>query len=111
VAGACYAQKADVGKANFHRAVARGLEKSILDSGDGKSPKTAYIVVRVSEEYHVLRIFKLRLSMQSLVNADGHAFDMMTTKDESGKEVVVYFQIDRVLAGLERQFKELGVAQ
>jgi hypothetical protein len=108
VAGACYGQKFDLAKSAFHRAVARGLEKSILDSGDGKSPKTAYIAVRISEEYHVLRSLNLRLSMQSLVNADGHAYDRMSAKDESGKEVVVYFQIDRVLAGLERQFKDLG---
>jgi hypothetical protein len=109
VAGACYGQRLDLGKSNFHRAVARGLEKSILDSGDGKSPKTAYIVVRINEEYQVLRTLTLRLGTQSLVNADGHAYDMMAAEDEHGKEVVVYFQIDRVLAGLERKFKDLSV--
>ena len=40
-------------KAEFHRTVFRGLIDSILNSGDGKSPEKAWVVINVHEEYVV----------------------------------------------------------
>lgn len=105
VSSRCYSEKFDIGKSGFHRAVAGGLESSILASGDGKTPKTAFVVVRISEEYQTLRVLNLRMGGQSLVRAEGHVFDLMQGTDDKGNKVSVYFQIDRVFGSLDRRFK------
>jgi hypothetical protein len=85
----------DEQKARFHEAVARGLLRSILDSGDGKSAATAYVVISVHEEYIVLQVLGLRPSGQSAVNIDGHSYDVLETKkQDSGAGVKLYFNVD-----------------
>lgn len=85
----------DEQKAHFHEAVARGLLRSILDSGDGKSAATAYVVISVHEEYIVLQVLGLRPSGQSVVHIDGHSYDVLETKkQDSGASVKLYFNVD-----------------
>ena len=84
----------DAAKAEFHRTVFRGLIDSIRNSGDGKSPEKAWVIISVHEEYVVLRAMGLRPSGQSLVEKDGHAYDVMKAKDEDGKEETFYFNTD-----------------
>lgn len=105
VASRCYGEKLDIGKSGFHRAVANGLEQSILASGDGKTPETALVVVLIDEEYYILRSKNLKMSSQSLVHKDGHAYDLMAATDEKGNKVSLYFQIDCIFGSLERRFK------
>jgi Domain of unknown function (DUF4919) len=93
-----------LGKAAFHREIAQGLGNSILDSGDGKSAATAFVIVRIAEEYYVLGAMGLRMQGQSLASEGGHAFDLMKATDRNGNAVSVYFQIDRVLAAADRNF-------
>ena len=45
-----------------------GLIDSVLRSGDGRTPETAWIVISVSEEYSILRSFGMRLRKQALTN-------------------------------------------
>jgi hypothetical protein len=106
VASTCHREKLDLGKSAFHGSVANGLEQSILASGDGKTPQTAFVVVLIDEEYYILRSKNLKLSRQSLVQHDGHAYDLMSATDKSGNKVDLYFQIDRIIGSLERQLKE-----
>jgi hypothetical protein len=82
-------------KAQFHRTVFRGLTDSIRNSGDGKSPATAWVVINVHEEYVMLRVLGFRPSQQSLVNQDGHSYDVMKVKNaEDGTEQTFYFNVD-----------------
>jgi hypothetical protein len=82
-------------KAEFHRTVFRGLINSIRNSGDGKSMETAWVVITVHEEYVVLRVLGFRPSQQSLVNQNGHAYDVMKVKSvEDGTEQTFYFNVD-----------------
>ena len=82
-------------KAEFHRTVFRGLINSIRSSGDGKSMKTAWVVINVHEEYVMLRVLGFRPSQQSLVNKDGHSYDVMKVKNaEDGTEQTFYFNVD-----------------
>ena len=71
----------DTGKADFHRAVLNGLIDSILKSGDGKSPKTAWVVISVHEEYVVLQVLGFKPSQQSLLHQDDHSYDEMKVKN------------------------------
>ena len=82
-------------KAAFHRAVFRGLINSILNSGDGKSQEKAWIVINVHEEYVILRVLGFKPSQQSLVNQNGHSYDVMKVKKaDDGTDQTFYFNVD-----------------
>jgi len=94
-AAAAYKQMKEPEKEKFHRDIADGLIKSIQDSGDGKSRKTAYVVVSVTEEYTLLKVLGLKPKKQSLTGEDGHKYDMLEVVDKKTAEPsVVYFNID-----------------
>ena len=82
--------------------IAVGLLKSIFASGDGKTPKTAFRVVTISEEYSVLKILRLRRSVQRLVSHEGHAYDVLDTKGSGDQTVSLYFKIDGILEHANR---------
>lgn len=85
-------------QAEFHHTVFRGLIDSIRNSGDGKSTKTAWVVVSVDEEYVLLRVLGFRPSGQSLVEENGHSYDVMKVKNaEDGAEQTFYFNVDIAL--------------
>ena len=102
LSGRCHEVGGDQAKADFHRKVARGLLDSIMASGDGKTPKTAFVVVRIDEEYDVLSALRLKLTTQSLDSADGHAFDRMEVVSPTGEKAVVFFQIDRPMTWMSK---------
>ena len=83
-------------KAEFHRYVGQGLINSILQSGDGKTPQTAYVVISPDEEYALFNYWGFRTSAQSIVHKDGHVYDLMTGTDQKTNEkVCVYFNVDK----------------
>ncbi len=79
--------------ADARRTRARAILDSILDSGDGTSPETAYVVINIIEEYAVLDHFGLRISNQSLLNKDGKVYDLIVGTDDDGTERDFYFDI------------------
>jgi hypothetical protein len=86
------------------RAITKGLGESVLQSGDGKSPKTAFVVVTLEEENFVLAQLGLSKGGQALVDVDGHKYDSITGKDEkTGDEQSVYFNIDLLFAGMAKR--------
>jgi hypothetical protein len=94
----------DANRFVLHRAFERGLLASILDSGDGRSFQTAWKVVTVAEEYVVLTNLQLHGGVQTLVERDGHHYDVHTFRDETlGREIVVHFNIDALRPHAPRQ--------
>jgi hypothetical protein len=86
-------------KAAPHRTLGNGLMKSILASGDGRTVKTAFVVISVEEEYAVLRHYRLAPGEQSLATADGHSYDVLTARtSDTHEEATVFFNIDKVVA-------------
>lgn len=86
-------------KAAPHRTMGNGLMKSILDSGNGRSFETAFVVISVDEEYSVLRHYRLASGKQDLVTAGGHSYDVLTAQTgDTHEEATVYFNIDKVVA-------------
>jgi hypothetical protein len=85
-------------KAALHRTMGNGLMKSVLASGDGRSFKSAFVVISVEEEYSVLKHYRLRSDKQDLVTADGHSYDVLTAETDQGEKATVYFNIDKVVA-------------
>lgn len=82
--------------AAFEHKVVEAYLQSIMASGDGKSADTAYFVVDEGEEYFFLNIvMDVGLpSSQSLVNKNGHSFDLLKIKDKDGKEQELWFNVD-----------------
>jgi hypothetical protein len=96
----------DEEKSRNHRYVLDGLIKSILKSGDGKSPKTAFVVISTDEEYVVLGVLGIRRTSQALVGAAGQKYDRLEgVREETNEEVTLYFNVTRQLQWLERQLK------
>lgn len=79
----------------------RGLVGSVLASGDGRTPETAWVVISVAEEYSVLRALRLDIKKQALVE---HKIDALTVESPSGTGTV-YFD---PAAHFRRLTRELG---
>jgi hypothetical protein len=98
----------DSAAAAHHRYVIQGVFDSILKSGDGKSPETAYVVVTLSEEYALMGHLGLRVGGQSLIHdEEGHSYDQLQGVDAKGKPTrEVYFNIDALMGALGEELSE-----
>jgi Domain of unknown function (DUF4919) len=81
-------------KAEFHKAVIRGLLDSIQENKHGQSEEDAFVVINVHEEYTFLRFSHMQVTKQSLGHKDGHSYDILVCQDDKGHEVTAYFNID-----------------
>jgi hypothetical protein len=83
-------------KAEFHKAVTRGLLDSIEENKHGYSEEDAFVVINVHEEYTFLGFSNMQVTKQSLSEKAGHSYDIMVCKDmnHDGREVTAYFNID-----------------
>lgn len=101
-----YRELGDAEKSEYHKTVFKGLIDSILNGADGKSAKTAYVVIYVPEEYVVLNYLGHKRGDQALVMEDGHRFDILTVTSESNETLKLYFNIDIVWKGYEKMFSK-----
>lgn len=76
-----------------------GLMRSITSTGDGKSAKTAWKVISVSEEYALLNEIDAELIDQSLIDD----CDKMHVKLPNGTETDFYFDVSISLGATARQ--------
>jgi tetratricopeptide (TPR) repeat protein len=79
-----------------------GFITSILATGDGKNPESAYIVISTNEEYTLMEYLGLRVSRQSLTEQKNQYFDILTGIASSGEEKKVYFNIDKPFGSLNK---------
>lgn len=101
-----YRELGDKAKSDYHKAVFSGLINSILNGADGKTAKTAYVVICVPEEYVVVNYLEYRRGSQALANEDGHKFDILTVTDNRNNSLKLYFNIDIVWKGYEKMFSK-----
>jgi hypothetical protein len=95
-------------EADFHRGGAIAMLKSILRTGDGRGPKTAWTVFQVREEYEVMKALGLRVESQTLKDEDGRQFDVLKARaPKDGRGVDVYFDITEVFAEEGRVFSRV----
>ncbi len=75
----CLRQAGDQEKARIESDIAKGLIHSLMDSGNGKTEKTAYVVSTVREEQDVLanRHIQVRTRETELRGSDGRYFDLV----------------------------------
>jgi len=71
-----------------HRFIA--MMRVILNSGDGKTPQSAFKVIRTGDEYKILAFIYKMDNLVMHVALDGN-IDQMVIKTREGKEITVYF--------------------
>jgi hypothetical protein len=64
--------------AEREHAITEGLIKSIT-TGDGLTPSSAFTVISAREEYELFFSVGLKVTRQTLVRTEGHAYDLMST--------------------------------
>ena len=69
--------------------------RSIVTSGDGLSPETAFVVGgRIGAEYQILRFMGIRSAMQSLVTIRGCSFDRLSGQSlDTNEPRDLYFKL------------------
>ena len=98
----CYGRLDQPEQAKPHGLMVRGLIASIVRSGDGKSPKTAFVVISIGEEYSLMTVLGLKKVRQALTQADGHHYDRIVVENRSGGTDTVFFNIDRMFGSLDK---------
>jgi hypothetical protein len=84
-------------EAKKQHSIVIGLLRSI-ETGDGKTPETAFTVITVAEEYSLIQLLGLRPHGQTLIANGGHQYDVLDVANREGQSQKLYFQIDRVSA-------------
>lgn len=83
-------------KARVCREFVEGLTSAILIPGAGFAVEKPIEVLFIEEEYFVLQTLKVKVKQQSLVERDGHRFDVFTPQPQEGRPLrMLYFNIDR----------------
>lgn len=93
---AAYQALGRTNEAAAHEKILSALLDSIRQSGDGKSPETAYFVVTVQEEYIFLnRVLHVRATSQNWVRKDNHLYDRLLVPDLStNQSTYLWFNAD-----------------
>jgi hypothetical protein len=101
-----YRALGDTVKSAFHDAVARGLIRSIYNSGDGKSFQTAFVVIAVPEEYTLLEVLGLRSGEQILIEHEGSSYDRLKAVDiNTSDTLTVYFNVDIPIRWADNRYR------
>lgn len=89
--GYIYTQLGDPQKSKYHYDVYKGLVNSIFNSGDGKNPKTAFIIIEEREESDVYDALNLVLESHNYGEVDGHKFHLAKGFDELKDNTYTFF--------------------
>ncbi len=99
-AAGSYKQLNKTAESEFHFKIATALISSITNDGDGKTAKTAWWVIDVGEEYAVLGSMGYLIPSQSLIQQDGHSYDLMTVTNTKTQETSkLFFNVDKIFEG------------
>lgn len=103
-----YGKLGERDRENFHGGVAEGLARSIMSTGDGLSPESAWHVYQVDEEYDLLKLaFHIyAIDAQSLLRDKERWIDVLQIF-QKGRKKTFYFDITEAFE--KRYSKLLGL--
>lgn len=102
----CYHyMKDEVNKAKMN-ARYEGILMTIIESGDGKTAETAFVVMKVSDEYELMNNMEVQNTMQSLVRSPAGECDMMTLKPNDLGLEKLYFNVSKLFESMSKMFKD-----
>lgn len=92
-------------EASFHGGIAVRMIKSILDTGDGRTPGSAFTVYRVQEEYEVAKMLGAEVESQALITRGNRSFDMLTLREAKTQRTArIFFDVTEILMEEQRAF-------
>ena len=78
-----------------------GLLNSIVKKGDGRTCKTGWPVIQVSEEYFILRMIGAKVEKQSIDNNGGLCDKMVV--NINGEQRTYYFETSKIFLGYKKR--------
>jgi tetratricopeptide (TPR) repeat protein len=82
-------------EAEKERRLLVALMDSIMKTGDGKSADTAWFAATIREEYLVMQMMlNVQFQSQHSQRIGDHYYDVVAVKDQSGKEMILWFNTD-----------------
>ena len=98
LAADCLEQAGDKDGEKREEAIAQGLFNSIIISGDGEKPDTAFRIVALQEEGVILAVAGVNGTGREVLTTDGGPVDQISVTDVStGKKGAVFFNISAVM--------------
>jgi len=81
-----------------HRNMYFGLITSIVNSGDGRSPGTAFKIIALEEEYNLISYMRANVKHQRLEGM----YDILDVVI-NGQPTIMYFDVSTYLQGIQRE--------
>jgi hypothetical protein len=112
LAADCLEQAGDKDGEKREESIAQGLFDSIIISGDGEKPDTAFRIVALHEERAILAVAGVDGTGRELLTTDNGPIDKISVTDvNTGKKGAVFFNISVVMIGTEIQKKNAKAAK
>ncbi len=89
----------------YHLFFAMGLMQSVMESGDGRTPETAWKVISIVEEYSILREIGAEVTGKTLTATDPPC-DAMHVKLPTGEKTTLYFDVSIPMERLRKMGSE-----
>jgi hypothetical protein len=87
-----------------HEQCVTGLLASIMESGDGRTPETGFVVIGVWEEYDVLNALRLQTVRQALLPVGARRVDQMSVLAPDNSEPFdLYFDVTLPMTAIHQQ--------
>lgn len=103
-ASVCYKQQGNSDKSEYHQYVATGLMDSIGQSGNGKTPETAFVTINTEEQRTFIQLMGFQVSDQTLLEKNGKTYEVIgAVSPKTGQESKLYFDITIQMANGYKQ--------
>lgn len=105
----CQNSLGDKTKAKFYANRYFPLLNCIYNSGDGTSIETAYVVLKVPDEYEILADLELSSTKQALIgDTDLLTINTKNQKVKEGEKKIesLYFNVSKLLDNLQQEFRK-----
>lgn len=104
LAADCLEQTGDKDGEKREEQIAQGLFNSIIASGDGQKPETAFHIVTVHEEETIMSIAGVNGTGRELLTTDAGPVDKISVTDtKTGEKGAVYFNLGAIMIGTAMQ--------
>ena len=96
----CLEQAGDKDGEKREEQIAQGLFNSIIASGDGEKPETAFHIVALHEEETIMAIAGVDGTARELLTTDAGPVDKISITDtKTGEKGAVYFNLSAIMIG------------
>ena len=100
----CLEQTGDKDGEKREEQIAQGLFDSIITSGDGQKPETAFHIVTMHEEETIMAIAGVNGTARELLTTDAGPVDKISISDaKTGDKGAIYFNLSAIMIGTAAQ--------